>query len=44
MKKMSGKDIFEARIDVHYRFTFSIKEHTIIILSVGMHDEGLGKK
>lgn len=43
-KKMSGIKRFEARIDYHNRFTFSIKEHTIIILSVGMHDEGLGKK
>lgn len=42
-RKMS-KDTFEARIDYHYRFTFIIEEDTIFILSIGMHDEGLGKK
>lgn len=36
-------DIFEARIDFHYRFTFQIGER-IYVLTVGSHDEGLGKK
>ena len=43
-KKMSGSENFEARIDYHYRFTFFIEEKTIIILSIGTHDQGLGKK
>jgi len=43
-KKMQGEDYFEARIDYHYRFTFHVKKNTILILSIGMHDEGLGKK
>ncbi len=42
-RKMS-QNIFEARIDIHYRFTFQIEEETIYILTVGSHDEGLGKK
>lgn len=44
LKKMSGENRYEARIDYHYRFTFIVEEQTIIILSVGPHDEGLGKK
>ena len=43
-KKMSGTTYFEARIDYHYRFTFSIENETINILHLGSHDEGLGKK
>lgn len=43
-RKMSGGNKFEARIDLHYRFTFSIDEENVYILTVGMHDEGLGKK
>lgn len=43
-RKMSGRDSFEARIDLQYRFTFEIKSDTIYILTVGPHDEGLGKK
>ncbi|MBU4016876.1 hypothetical protein KJ980_02965 [Patescibacteria group bacterium] len=43
-KKMIGIERFEARIDYHYRFTFRIEKNTILILSIGMHDEGLGKK
>jgi len=42
-RKMGGQDSFEARIDIHYRFTFQIKEDTIYILTVGSHDKGLGK-
>ncbi len=44
MKKMSGVPYFEARIDKHNRFTFEVAEETIYILSIGPHDEGLGKK
>lgn len=43
-RKMSGQDLFEARIDLQYRFTFQIEEDTIYILTIGSHDEGLGKK
>lgn len=43
-KKMQGDNHWEARIDYHYRFTFVIEKETILILSIGMHDEGLGKK
>ncbi|MDO8570217.1 MAG: hypothetical protein Q7R97_01370 [Candidatus Daviesbacteria bacterium] len=43
-KKMSAESKFEARIDIHYRFTFFIDGEDIYILTIGMHDEGLGKK
>ena len=42
-KKMVGISRFEARIDLHYRFTFEIKEANIILKTIGPHDEGLGK-
>ncbi len=44
VKKMSSINCWEARIDYQYRFTFIIESQTILILSVGPHDEGLGKK
>lgn len=43
-KRKQGENRWEARIDYHYRFTFEVQEQTIINLSVGMHDVGLGKK
>ena len=43
-RKMRGTDKFEGRIDIHYRFTFIIEGETIVLLSIGMHDAGLGKK
>ena len=43
-KKMGGSDRWEARIDYHYRFTFVVENNTILILSIGPHDEGLGKR
>lgn len=43
-KKMQGQERFEARIDKHYRFTFTVIEDYLSILSIGPHDEGLGKK
>lgn len=43
-RKMGGGEIFEARIDIHYRFTFQVEEENIYILIVGPHDAGLGKK
>lgn len=43
-RKMSGSNYFEARINIHYRFTFSLVREGILILTIGPHDEGLGKK
>lgn len=43
-KKMKDKNKFEARIDYHNRFTFTIDKDTIKILSIGPHNHGLGKK
>ncbi len=43
-QKMGGYNKWEARIDYHYRFTFVIDENHITLLTVGMHDSGLGKK
>lgn len=42
--KMGGTDIFEARIDLHHRFTFQIEGEDIYVLTIGPHDTGLGKK
>lgn len=43
-RKMVGIDRFEARIDLHYRFTFELTSDTVTLRTVGPHDEGLGKK
>ncbi len=43
-RKMGSIDRYEARIDIHYRFTYSLQKDSILILSIGPHDEGLGKK
>ena len=43
-KKMGGADLWEARVDKHYRLTFSKTEDTITLLTGGPHDDGLGKK
>lgn len=43
-RKMGIRNIFEARIDIHYRFTFQIEGENIYVLTIGPHDEGLGKK
>lgn len=43
-KKMEGINRFEARIDIHYRFTFEIKMGEILLRTIGPHDKGLGKK
>lgn len=42
-RKMEGIGRFEARIDRKYRFTFMVVGDEIYVLSVGPHDEGLGK-
>ncbi len=43
-RKMGGKNVFEARIDIHYRFSFQLGGKEIYVLTVGPHDIGLGKK
>ena len=43
-RKMGGGNIFEARIDLHYRFSFQVEGEEIYILIIGPHDVGLGKK
>ncbi|MBI5465015.1 type II toxin-antitoxin system RelE/ParE family toxin [Candidatus Gottesmanbacteria bacterium] len=43
-KKMASENKFEARIDRHYRFTYLMTKDEVFIISVGPHDEGLGKK
>ena len=43
-QKMGIGDIFEGRVDIHYRFTFQIAGEEIYILTIGPHDVGLGKK
>lgn len=43
-KKMEGVNLWEARIDRSYRFTFEKHKDEIILRTVGQHDEGLGKK
>lgn len=45
IKKMRGyTNRWEARIDYHYRFTLYKEENELILISIGPHDEGLGKK
>jgi putative component of toxin-antitoxin plasmid stabilization module len=41
---MEGVGIWEARIDKGYRFTFEKTEDSLILRTIGQHDEGLGKK
>lgn len=44
-KKLEGKqDWWEFRIDYHYRMIGKKINNSIILHSVGPHDEGLGKK
>ncbi len=46
VKKMPGKEVYEARVDWHYRMAFLVDtEHQVLYLvTIGQHDEGLGKK
>lgn len=38
-KKMTGfDDIWEGRVDEHYRFTFKIVDDTIVLRAVGTHE------
>jgi len=43
-KKMQGINMWEGRVDRSYRFTFDKENDTLILRTVGPHDEGLGKK
>ncbi|HSW47696.1 MAG TPA: hypothetical protein VLG67_01325 [Candidatus Saccharimonadales bacterium] len=43
-KKMEGENLWEARIDRSYRFTFEKHRDEIILHTVGPHDRGLGKR
>lgn len=41
-KKIKGHfNIWEARIDYHYRFTFNLEKDTVILRAIGIHDEAL---
>ena len=42
-RKMGGSAVYEGRVDIHYRFTFYVEGDNIYILTIGPHDEGLGK-
>ena len=45
VKKLRGTtDVWEARVTKFYRFLFGITNNTILLISIGPHDEGLGKK
>ena len=43
-RKMGSTDTYEARIDIHYRFSFQLEGEEIYVLIIGPHDVGLGKK
>ncbi len=42
-RKMGGTEIFEARLTKHYRFTYQLLQGEAWFLTIGPHDEGLGK-
>lgn len=43
-RKMGGGEVFEARIDLHYRFSFEVTQDIITLRTIGPHDVGLGKE
>lgn len=43
-RKMSGVNHFEGRLTKHYRFTYAVVSEGMQFLTIGPHDEGLGKK
>ena len=44
-KKIEGfSDVWEGRVDIAYRLAFTIEADTIILIRIGPHDQGLGKK
>lgn len=44
IKKMKQHTVWEARIDYQYRFTFMKMKDAYVVISIGPHDAGLGKK
>ncbi|TSC87983.1 MAG: Uncharacterized protein G01um101416_298 [Microgenomates group bacterium Gr01-1014_16] len=42
--KKKSETTWEARVDIHYRFTFEFVGEQLVLKTIGMHDEGLGKK
>lgn len=43
-RKMGGANHFEGRLTKHYRFTYLVVGDEVQFLTIGPHDEGLGKK
>ncbi len=43
-RKMPGSEVYEARVDYHFRFTYLAEGEIVYVLGVGTHDTGLGKK
>ncbi len=41
---MGSTGTYEARIDIHYRFSFQVEGENIYVLIIDPHDVGLGKK
>ncbi len=44
LKKMKGYEIYEARVSKGYRMRFTKEKGRMVMLTVGQHDVGLGKK
>lgn len=36
-KMVNRQDVWEGRVDYHYRFTFTVSSDTIVLRSVGTH-------
>ena len=43
-KRMGNSEVWEFRVDLHYRMRGREMEGKMVLEVVGMHDEGLGKK
>ena len=42
VKKIQGtKNIYEARVDIHYRMTFALEGDTLTLRAIGAHDKTL---
>lgn len=44
LKKMGGYEIYEVRVSRGYRMRFTKEKDKMVMLTVGQHDVGLGKK
>lgn len=40
-KRIKGMAVWEARVDIHYRLTFQIKQNIIFLRRVGQHDKAI---